>query len=140
MPKGNIIIRYHLMSAVICAISNASFAQTKDEILDNRIKAFNERNIEKYLEPLHDSVRQVVFPNNVTDSNKQSVRTSYTSAFNALDGQITVKGRKDFGEFCIEEQSLERLGHSPVVNYVMYKFKGNRIIEILYLPKNYDRF
>ena len=129
----------HFVFLLTVVIINVSFSQTREEILDGYIKAFNDRDIEKYLEPLHDSVTLVIFPGNVLNKGKEEVKSTYAPAFKSqnLGGQIKIMGRKDFGELSIQEQSLERLNSPPVINYVLYRFSNNRIIEIAYLPKNY---
>jgi hypothetical protein len=136
MKKALFLLTLSLSSAINIECAAQSDNQ---EILDYHIEAFNKRDIEKYLHHLHDSVTVTTFPAEITDKNIGDVRTTYTSAFNAksLGGQIRIAGRRKFGDYYIQEESLEGFNTEPVMNYVMYRFKGNKIIEIVYLPGNW---
>lgn len=114
--------------------------QTKAEIIDDYIAAFNSRDIEGYLAPLADSVKHIKFPDEIVEKSKSEVRISYTNAFNAkgLDGQITILGRLEIGDIYIIEQSLRQGDFQPVDQYILFKFAGNKITEIHYLPKNFS--
>jgi len=114
--------------------------QTKSQIIDNYIDAFNKRDIEKFIEPLDDSVKQIQFPDKVVEKSKSDFRASYISAFNAqeLGGQIQIIGKLELDDILIIEQSLQRADLQPVDQYVLFRFKGNKITEIHYLPKNFS--
>ncbi|MDH5476344.1 MAG: hypothetical protein OEX22_11680 [Cyclobacteriaceae bacterium] len=133
------ISKYFLVFLIIVSIPDLAFSQTKSEILDYQIEAFNQRDIEKYLRHMHDSIRIVTFPNKVTQKNIEEVRFTYSTAFYAksLSGQMKIVGRREFGEYCIQEQWLEGFNSEPVMNYVLFKFKEDKIIEIVNLPKNW---
>ena len=114
--------------------------QTKSQIIDKYIEAFNKRDIEGYLAPMDDSVKEFKFPDKLVDKSKADVRKTYTSAFNAkeLGGQLTILGRIEIGDIYIIEQSLQRGDFQPVDQYVLFRFSGDRIVEIHYLPKNFS--
>jgi hypothetical protein len=113
--------------------------QIKAKIVDDYIRAFNDRDIAGYLAPLADSVKQIKFPNEIVGKSKSEVRMSYTNAFDAkLGGQITILGRVEIGNIYIIEQSLRREGFQPVDQYILFKFAGDKITEIHYLPKNFS--
>lgn len=113
--------------------------QTKASIIDDYIDAFNNRDIEGYLAPLDDSVKQIKFPDEIVGKSKSEVRMSYTNAFNAkLGGQITILGRLEIGDIFIIEQSLRRGDFQPLDQNILFKFAGDKITEIHYLPKNFS--
>lgn len=115
------------------------YGQTKTQIIDKYIDAFNKRDLEGFLAPLADSVKQFSFPGKIVEKSKAEVRESYTRAFNAsaLDGQMTILGRQEIGDLYIIEESLQRSG-SQVDQYILFKFSGDKIIEVHYLPKNFS--
>lgn len=113
--------------------------QTRAKIIDDYIGAFNNRDIEGFLTPLADSVKQIKFPDEIVEKSKSEVRISYTNAFNAkLGGQITILASLEIGDIYIIEQSLRRGDFQPVEQYILFKFAGNKITEIHYLPKNFS--
>ena len=118
---------------------NCVIAQNKEQIINDRIEAFNSRDVEKYLEALDESVKEFRFPNQIRYAGLDEVRDAYLSAFKApeLSGTIEILGRSEIEDIYIIEQSLKGFGTEPVDQYVLYKFKGNKIIEIHHLPKNY---
>ncbi len=128
-----------IFAASISILNIDCVAQSDFEILDSRVEAFNQRDIEKYLNHMHDSVKVITFPNEVTNNNKAEVRASYGSAFKAtsLGGKMRIVNRRKFGDCYIQEEWLEGFNSEPVMNYVMYRFKGDKIVEIVYLPGNW---
>jgi hypothetical protein len=125
--------------AVVAAAPLLTWGQTRDAIIEAHISAFNMRDVEKYLEPLDDSVKLFRFPDKVGEKSKAEVRIAYSSAFNAkeLGGTIKVWGKMQVGDIYIVDQSLVREGFAPVDQYVLYRFRSSKIIEIHYLPKNF---
>lgn len=127
------------VSTLVALTIDCTAQSSKQEILDYHIAAFNQRDIEKYVHHMHDSIRIVTFPNKISQNNINDVRAAYSSAFNAtsLGGQMRVVERSKFGDYFIQEEWLEGFNSDPVMNYVLYKFKADEIIEIVYLPKNW---
>ena len=125
---------------VIGASAATVSAQSKEQIINSYNNAFNARDVEGFLEPLDDSVKTFKFPNTLVENGKPKVRESYTPAFKSkeLGGQIEILGRVEIGDVYIIEQSLRRSGFPSVDQYVIFKFKGNKIIETHYLPKNFS--
>lgn len=125
---------------VFFACLHQTYGQTKSQIIDSYVNAFNNRDIEAFLAPMHDSVRQFKFPNQIVEKSKAEIRKSYTSAFGAreLGGQLTILGRIEVGDVYIIEQSLQRANFKPVDQYVLFRFSGEQIIEIHYLPKYFS--
>jgi hypothetical protein len=81
----------------------------------------------------------VTFPGRKDAKNKTEVRKTYTSAFNAksLSGKMSIINQMELGDYYFQEQSLGGFNDEPVVNYLLFKFKDDKIIEIIYLPKNW---
>lgn len=127
-----------ILALILITLFGSVIAQTKEQIIDNYIKAFNARDIEGYLKPLDDSIKVIKFPNRVFDNGKNKIRASYTSAFRALSGQIEVLGKSEIGDFFVIEQRLKRSEFQSIDQYVIFKFRENRIIETHYLPKNFS--
>lgn len=134
-------IKSLIVSIIFLTCPLLTMGQTKAQIIDDYIDAFNKRDVERYLLPLDDSVKQIKFPEKrMVGKSKSEIRATYTSAFNAkeLGGQISILGRLEIGEIYIIEQSLRRGDFQPVDQYIVFRFRGDKIIEIHYLPKNFS--
>jgi len=128
-----------LVCATIISPISAS-AQDKSEIVTNYVAAFNSRDVEKYLEPLDDSIIEYVFPNEILYNGKEEMRKAYTSAFKAaeLGGKIEILGASKIGDVYVIEQSLVGNGPDSIDQFVVFKFSKDKIVEIHYLPKNFE--
>jgi hypothetical protein len=104
------------------------------------LRSSRHRDIEGYLAPLDDMVKFVKFPDMIAEKSKSEVRVSYTNAFKSkgLGGQISIQGRMEMGDIYIIEQSLRDGDAEPIDQYLLFKFSGNKITEIHYLPKNFN--
>lgn len=129
-------LTFLLVFASLCQ----AYCQTRSQIIDRYIDAFNKRDIEGFLAPMDDSVKQYKFPDNIVEKSKADVRKSYTGAFSAkqLGGKLIILGSIEIGDIYIIEQSLRREDFQPVDQYVLFRFSGDRITEIHYLPKNFN--
>ncbi len=114
--------------------------QTKTQIVDDHIAAFNKRDIEGFIKPMSDSVKLIAFPDIITEKSKKEVRKNYAAAFDSkeLGGQMIILGKLEIGNVYIVEESLQRDGLEPVTQYILFRFSGDKIIEIHYLPKNFS--
>jgi hypothetical protein len=129
-------LTFLLVFASLCQ----TYGQTRSQIIDRYIDAFNKRDIEGFLAPMDDSVKQYRFPDKIVEKSKADVRKSYTNAFSAkgLGGKLTIIGRIEIGDVYIIEQRLQREDSQPVDQYILFRFSADRITEIHYLPKNFS--
>lgn len=131
--------RKGLLCLLMVATSSLIFGQTKERVIDNYVEAFNARDIEKFIDLFDESARIIGFPDLVREKSKHEIKESHLPAFRSkeLTGEIFIVGKSEIGDLYVIEQSLKGFRTGPVDQYLIFKFKGNKIIEIQYLPKNF---
>jgi hypothetical protein len=126
--------------APLLTLTMFAFGQSKDDIIKEYVDSFNKRDIEKFVALFDDSAKIVAFPDMIREKSKSEIEKTHLDAFKSkeMSGEITILGKTEINDIYIVEQSLRGFKSEPVDQYLIFKFRGHKILEIYCLPKNFS--
>lgn len=110
---------------------------TPAQIVQKQFDAYNQRNLEKFLEPYADSIKIFRFPNQLVYQGKQQMRERYKEAFvNSPALHSTLIDRVILGNTVIDNEYIIGKPSKPATELlVIYKIKNQKIVEMYWLFK-----
>jgi len=107
------------------------------QLAQHQLDAYNQRDLEEFLEPFADSVKLYDFPNELIYKGKENMRKDFRRLFNETpDLHCTLMNRVVFGQTVIDQEHVS-LGKEipPIEVMVIYRIAGNKIIEMYFIKK-----
>lgn len=118
---------------------NLSMAQnlTPAQIVQKQFDAYNQRNLEAFLEPYADNVQVFMFPNKLVYDGKKEMKVRYKESFANTSGlHATLISRSILGNTVIDnEYIVSHKNKVPTELLVIYKIKNQKIVAMYWLPK-----
>lgn len=103
-------------------------------LADQQLQAYNNRNIEAFLEPYSDSVKVYLFPNKLLYTGKEIMRREYGKMFKELPQlHCALLNRITIGNKVIDME-LVRIRDGQMMNAVaIYTIRNGKIAEVLFI-------
>lgn len=124
-------------------------AQTKEEVLqdiadrekqavelvDQQLKAYNDRDIDAFVLPYSDDVEVYSFPDQLRYKGKQKMRESYEQSFEQLvERKAKIINRMVYGSQVIDHEEITGLPNGMTVHAVaIYVILGDKISKVYFL-------
>jgi hypothetical protein len=105
------------------------------KLVQQQLEAYNEHNIEKFLEVYSDTVKLYNYPNTLVAKGKESMRESYAGLFQNLPQlHCTLLNRMVFNDVVIDhERVVLQNGKPPIFAIAIYKIRNGKIEEVTFL-------
>jgi imidazolonepropionase-like amidohydrolase len=98
------------------------------QVVQRQLNAYNERNIDAFLETYADDAELYSFPDSLTGKGKEAMRKRYGPVFEKYpDLHCEIKGRIAQGNVVIDKEYITATGRKPLEGTVVYKIKNNKI-------------
>jgi hypothetical protein len=116
----------------------AAFAQTKsvaENLAQQQLDGYNNRDIEAFLVPYADSVEVYQFPNKLLYKGKTTMRKEYEPMFaNTIDLHCTITNRMVLGNKVIDEESvLFNKAKPPFKAIAIYVIENDKIAKVFFM-------
>jgi hypothetical protein len=107
------------------------------DLAQQQLKAYNERNIDAFLEPYSDSVKVYEFPDKLMYKGKETMRKSYAEMFKGFpELNCTLKSRVVVGNTVIDEELVLIKKGMPIIHAVaIYKVALGKIQEVYFISE-----
>ena len=111
---------------------------TKEEaiaLVQAQLEAYNQRDLEKFLEPYSDSVRIYNFPNDLRGTTKEEMREPYGGLFeNMTDLHCELVNRTAIGNVVIDHERVTFMKDRPKIEvFAIYHVRHGKIQEVHFL-------
>jgi imidazolonepropionase-like amidohydrolase len=106
---------------------------TPEILAQQQLNAYNQRNIEAFLEPYADDVKVYTFPDQLIYEGKDRMRQGYSSMFeNTPNLHCELVNRIVKGNVVIDEESVQ-FGDQIIKAVAIYRIKNNKISEVYFV-------
>jgi hypothetical protein len=107
------------------------------DLAEQQLKAYNQRNIDAFLEPYSDSVKVYEFPDKLMYKGKETMRKSYAEMFKGFpELNCTLKSRVVVGNTVIDEEKVFIKKGMPLIHAVaIYKVALGKIQEVYFISE-----
>lgn len=122
------IQRKLILSIVILLVPVMSWAKTPLEVVNDRISAHNEHDIEKFLSYYAENIQIYDFPDTpIGESGKDHIRKIFTPLFQKQSVRTTVKSQMVNGNYVVNRETVVREG--KVTEYISIYEVENGLIQ-----------
>ncbi|MEO0552693.1 MAG: nuclear transport factor 2 family protein [Bacteroidota bacterium] len=110
-------------------------AQTPEQLAQTQLNAYNNRDLEAFLEPYSDTVKVYNFPNDFRYQGKETMRKNYGGMFERLtDLNCELVNRMVSGNTVIDhERVLFEKGRPKTEVFALYKIAHGKIQEVYFI-------
>lgn len=110
---------------------------TSAQLAQKQLDAYNQRNLEAFLEPYAEDVKIYNFPDELVTEGKEKMREGYGQMFeNTTDLHCTLMNRMVLENTVIDrEYVIFDKNQSPVEVIAIYKIKDEKIAEVYFIRK-----
>lgn len=110
-------------------------AVTPETLVQQQLNAYNERNIDAFLEPYADNVELYTFPDKLLGIGKEVMRKQYGEMFSQLPNlHCEIKKRIVNGNTVIDHESVSGIGQPKNLEAVaIYKIENNKIAKVYFI-------
>lgn len=138
MMKTRILMALGLF--FICIQINAQSKNPAAIPVQKQLDAYNNRNIEAFLEAYSDSVKIYNHPNELTMSGKKQMRAIFSDMFkNTKDLHCTLMNRMVLGNTVIDQEYVIFNKNQPATQvFAMYKVANGKIQEVYFISPELD--
>lgn len=135
-------MRLTILVIACCLSALPVFAQGRQQdtalaiqLAQAQLDGYNQRNIDKFLEPYADTVAIYQFPGRFLYRGKEQMRKEYAAMFQQLpDLHCTLVKRIAVGNTVIDEESvLIRKGAPPIHAVAIYTIAGGKIATVTFI-------
>lgn len=132
---NNLIVIFSII--LITAFSLQAQTLTPAQLAQKQLDAYNQRNLEAFLEPYAEDVKIYNFPNELTLEGKEKMREGYGQMFeNTTDLHCTLMDRMVLENTVIDrEYVIFNKNQAPVEVIAIYKIKDEKIAEVYFIRK-----
>ena len=104
-------------------------------IIDQQLKAYNERNIDTFLDTYHEDIVVYNFPNQLLGKGKEFLRNTYQNLFQkSLNLNCFIRSREVLGNTIIDQELVTGFyGDQTLEAIVIYKIKDEKIVEVYFI-------
>ena len=108
--------------------------QTAIKLADDQLIAYNNRDIDAFLEPYSEDVEVYTFPSDLMYKGKDEMRKRYNNMFNNTpDLHCIIKTRTVQKNYLIDQEEVIKNG--KIINAVaIYEIENNKISKVYFLP------
>jgi hypothetical protein len=108
---------------------------TAEQLAQQQLDAYNNRDIEAFLKPYHDSVEVYGFPNRLQFKGIHLMRQSYADMFKTTpDLHCTLVNRMVQGNTVIDQESvIFKAGQPPLKAIAIYVIEGDKIKKVYFV-------
>ncbi|KOY86084.1 steroid delta-isomerase [bacterium 336/3] len=126
-----------LLCSMLGSFSLLAQKNSPTDLAQQQLKAYNQRNIEAFLEPYSDSVKVYEFPNKLMYKGKETMRKSYAEMFKSFpELNCTLKSRVVVGNTVIDEEKVFIKKGTPLIHAVaIYKIALGKIQEVYFISE-----
>jgi hypothetical protein len=126
-----------LLCSMLGSFSLLAQKNSPTDLAQQQLKAYNERNIDAFLEPYSDSVKVYEFPNKLMYKGKETMRKSYAEMFKGFpELNCTLKSRVVVGNTVIDEEQVLIKKGMPLIHAVaIYKIALGKIQEVYFISE-----
>ena len=105
------------------------------QLVQKQLDAYNQRDIEAFLEPYSDTVKVFNFPNELVFEGKTKMRKSYKKMFeNTPDLHCTLINRTSLKNTVIDKEYVIFDKKNPALEVIaVYKIKNEKIVEVYFI-------
>ncbi|MEQ9466090.1 MAG: nuclear transport factor 2 family protein [Ekhidna sp.] len=122
------------MLAIVCA--NLLFAQTPEELANEQLEAYNNRDIEAFLKPYSDSVKVYNDKRELLYQGKETMRVQYGNMFaRTPELNCNLLNRIAVNNTVIEHEEVTFGEGRKIYAIVMYKVAEGKIQEVYFLDR-----
>jgi imidazolonepropionase-like amidohydrolase len=105
---------------------------TPEILAQQQLNAYNQRNIEAFLEPYAEDVKVYTFPNQLMYEGKETMRQGYTNMFNNTPNlHCELVNRIVNGNVVIDQESVQ-IGDQLIKAVAIYRIKDDKISEVYF--------
>ncbi len=136
-----IILSAHLVSAQDADDANA-LKEEAIALVQAQLEAYNQRDLEKFLEPYSDSIRIYNFPNDLRSTTKEALRKPYGGLFeNMTDLYCELVNRTAIDNVVIDHELVTFMKGRPQIEvFAIYHIRHGKIQEVHFLrPEDRNR-
>jgi hypothetical protein len=126
-----------LLSFLLTILFISTQAQTAEELAQSQLDAYNNRDIEAFLQPYSDSVKVYTFPDQFQYQGKVNMRNGYASFFaNTPELHCKLINRMVMGNTVIDQEEVTLgKGREPIYAIAIYKIAHKKINEVYFIRK-----
>lgn len=110
--------------------------ETALALVDRQLNAYNQRNLEAFLEPYADDVEIYDFPNSLSVKGKADMRKQYTFLSKVPNLHCEIKQRIIQGNTIIDKESVTGFGSKPIEATAIYQIENNKIKKVFFITGN----
>lgn len=104
------------------------------QIVQRQLNAYNERNIDAFLETYSDDAELYIFPDSLMSKGKDAMRKKYATVFEKYpDLHCEIKTRIVQGNTVIDKEYVTATGRKPLEGTVVYKIKNDKINQVYFI-------
>jgi len=126
-----------LLCSMLGSFSLLAQKNSPADLAEQQLKAYNQRNIDAFLEPYSDSVKVYEFPDKLMYKGKETMRKSYAEMFKGFpELNCTLKSRVVVGNTVIDEEKVFIKKGMPLIHAVaIYKVALGKIQEVYFISE-----
>lgn len=130
--------KFIFIVTIFSCLSIASFSQNMtlpEQLAQQQLDAYNNRNIEAFLVPYSDSVEVYIFPNQLQYKGKENMRSQYKPMFERLtDLNCKLVNRMVMGNTVIDHEWVIFDKNQPGVSAIsIYTIQNNKIQKVHFI-------
>ncbi|HEY4324294.1 MAG TPA: nuclear transport factor 2 family protein [Mucilaginibacter sp.] len=108
--------------------TDTSVKETPVALVDRQLKAYNERNIDAFVEPYADDIEFYYYPDKLLGKGKDNLRKQYSSIFEKVPNlHSDVTQRIIHGNIVIDRNSVTGFGKDKIDGVIIYEIENNKI-------------
>jgi len=123
---------------LLCVLQSKAQNQTPAQLAQLQLDAYNQRNIELFLEPYAEDVKVFNFPTELVMQGKENMRKRYAEMFSNTPGlHCTLMNRMVLGNTVIDQEYVIFDKTKEAIEVIaIYKIKEGKIAEVYFIRKN----
>ena len=131
LQKLNLVInKGHIISP------DTLIKETALALVERQLNAYNQHNLEAFLEPYADDVEIYDFPNSLSVKGKTEMQKQYTFLSKVPNLHCEIKQRIIQGNTIIDKESVTGFGNKPIEATAIYVIENNKIKKVYFVTGN----
>ena len=107
--------------------------ETPLALVQRQLNAYNDRDLEAFLEPYADDVELYEFPSKLVTKGKEQMRKDYAFFKTVTNLHCEIKERIIQGNTIIDKESVTGFGNKPVEATAIYQVENNKIKRVYFI-------
>ena len=125
-----------ILYALIAFSGLMAYSQTPEELANEQLEAYNNRDIEAFLVPYSDTVKVYNDKRELLYQGKETMRAQYGAMFDQTpDLNCKLLNRITVGDTVVEHEEVTFGGGRKIYAIVMYKIADNKIQEVHFVDR-----